>query len=193
MPLIDPNLAASWAAAYEGGYARSNTVLVGLIQNDAMMLRQRLGVTAGQTVAMMGAGFGFEAEEWIAAGIGPIVCCDYSSWIQSFKQNNATLTILNEDGSNANSQRNIKQAAGIAANAKFDWAVSCDTMPWLTDTECTRLSTFMHNMANNVGHLISIAEVNPPAVGNWKLLTVWKTFFGGSDFIVERGREYRML
>lgn len=192
MPLVDPHLAETWASAYTGGYTRSNAVVFRLVQKDAATLRERLGVVAGQSICMLGSGFGWEAEEWQAAGLGPIVCADFSTWIHANKPGNATVTILNEDGSTATSRNNIKQAGNITGNNKYDFIISMDTMPWLDDDECGRLASVMRDLGTHVVHFLSVAEVNKPPVGNWRKLSEWKTFFG-TDTVVERGNDYRMM
>lgn len=195
MPLIDPNLAQTWASAYTGGYSRANTTVFGLVQKDAAMVRQLLNLQPGQKIAAFGAGFGWEVEEWQAAGLGPIIAVDFSTWIQANKTGNATVTILNEDGTTTQSRNRIKSALGVTGNNKCDWAISMDMAPWLTDAEILRYVQPMRDIATRVAHLISCAD---PAVwegapvGNWKTLEQWKVLLN-SDTVVERGNDFRVL
>lgn len=192
MPLIDPNLAATWANSYDGGYTRSNTRLVELVKQDAREMAGLLGLQPGQKIVLFGAGFAWEAEELQVMGLGPICCVDFSTWIQANKSGNATVTILDEDGGTAQSQRNIKTALGVTGNDKADWAISMDMAPWLTDAECTKYAEAMRSLATQCAHVISIAEVNKPPVGNWHSLEEWKSLLT-PDIVIERGGNRQML
>jgi hypothetical protein len=196
MPLIDINDANTWAAGthYTGGYSRSNTALVEIIKKDAAGWRTVLKITSGK-VLMVGCGFAFEAEEWLAAGIGSIVCADFSTWIQDNKASNATVSILNEDGTTTQSRNNIKQAGGITGNNKYPWGISCDMAPWLDDTECVKYASALRDMCSNVAHVISCGiepYANPPPAGNWKTLAQWKALLA-PDLVVMRVDPYTVM
>lgn len=82
-------------------------------------------------------------------------------------------TLLNEDGLSNGSRARIRQAR---VKASFDWAVTENALPWLSDAECQTLSAEMHKDAVNVAHLVTpwmadkASNNEPLPLWNWKLI-----------------------
>lgn len=198
MPLVDVNQAATWAASYRvvmddgsvvGYDRRAKDRILG---QDHWALLKALGIVKGQRVVLLGSGFGWVGEDWTAAGYGPIVCCDTSTWIQANKAQHATVAILNEGASTTASRRNIKVALG-GQNVVVDWAITEDILPWLTDAECTALAAAVRQLATNVAHWITpgygVGGAGSPAQDtglNWKSMASWKALVA-PDKVVRRG------
>src|SRR5690349_18512502 len=207
MPLVDSNLAALWDGgdtslyrAWKGdspptffGYQRSE--MSRYIGNDADNLIAALessGLQIGQRIALIGAGFGWVAEAFIAKGYGPMadgtangkVCAvDTSNWIQSNKNGNATVTIINADVNASTGRRTVKQQFG-SNNAVIDWAISEDVLPLLIgagpipagNNEIVPFCSAMRQVATNVVHWVSVNTASGDTRLNWKTLEEWKAW-----------------
>lgn len=214
MPLVDSNLAATWASLYREynpagvemvggvpvvpgadapiGYSRA--VKDRIIGNDHWALARALNLQPGQRIALIGAGFGWVAEDWAAAGLGPIVAVDTSTWIHANKAANATVTILNADTATNSGRNAVRQALGLSGNQRADWAITEDVLPVLSDAECLQVGAALRNMATNVAHWVSVLV---PGGGqdarlNWKTLASWKVLMT-PDKVVKRGLEGQVL
>lgn len=192
MPLIDANQAASWGEDfYTGGYARARKAAIlgsnGLAfgEGDHFKLKAALGLTPAMKIAVIGGGFGWLAEDWIAAGLDCYVT-DTSTWIQSNKGVQATLPILNETALTLQSRRNILQAAGLPNNGRFTFAITEDVLPFLTNNEATQLSSGLRNFADTVAHWVSVGTASSNPAMNNKTAAQWKTLIN-PDLIVPRG------
>lgn len=192
MPLVDPNLAASWGESfYTGGYTRANKARIlgcdgtPFGTGDHFRLKQVLGLTPGMKIAVIGGGFGWLAEDWIASGLDCYVT-DSSTWVQTNKGVQATLPILNETALTLQSRRNILAAAGLPNNGRFDFAVTEDVLPFLTNNEGTQLSSGLRNFADTVAHWVSIGTASSNSAMNNKTPQQWKTLVN-PDLVVQRG------
>jgi hypothetical protein len=140
------------------------------------------------TIAILGAGYGWSVEEFLAAGYTNVIACDTSAVIQGNKAVNAVVTIHNEGGSTNNSKRTIRQLLGRGQNQKIDWAITEDILPCFTDAEITQYAPHLRDIATNVAHWVS-----PTFEGavhtldlNWKTIDQWKALMS-PDWIVQRG------
>lgn len=197
MPLVDMNLKANWDASYVlhdidvtgravGTLGFERKAKARLLGEDHWMLRDALGLTIGQKIALIGAAYGFIAEDWIASGLS-VVAVDTSTYIQSTKGTNATLTILNESGLTTASRNNILSAAGLANSAKFDWVITEDVLGVLSDNECTTLAVALRKFAVKVAHWVSVTQGSVSNANlNWKTLAQWKALMT-PDMIIQRG------
>ena len=88
MPLIDANDPRIWDGGSISVYRnRVNGRFVGYTRevrrnymgNDHWVLRQKLGLKPGQSILIVGAGYGWVAEDWQTIGLGPIICVDNST------------------------------------------------------------------------------------------------------------------
>lgn len=198
MPLVNSNDVAVWDSLYrcemENGrvvhYAREAKQQY--IGNDHWALRDALGLRAGQRIALIGAGFGWIAEDWAAVGLGPIVAVDTSTWIQANKAQQATFTILNADTATNSGRNAVRSALGLSGNQRADWAITEDVLPVLTDAECVQVGTALRNLAANVAHWVSVATGSGDARLNWKDLASWKALMT-PDRVVKRGLEGTVL
>lgn len=183
MPLVDSNLAATWDSLYgaqqigeSGEYVHYDRRIRDRITGGlAAKLIAALNLQPGQSIGIIGAAFGWVAEDLFAAGLSPIVAVDTSAWIQANKTQHATVTILNEDGTTNASRGRIRQALGLTGNNRATWAISEDVLPVLSDAEAQTLDSNMRLIATNVAHLVS--EVTPsgdPRL-NWKTIAQWKS------------------
>lgn len=83
--------------------------------------------------------------------------------------------LLDEDAVAGGSRNNIKSALGIARNARCEWVVTEQVLPWLTDAECVDLSARAHDLGLNVVHYLTPyddrqADPDEPNPWNWKRL-----------------------
>jgi hypothetical protein len=192
LPLVDHNNPSVWSASYTGGYIISNTNLVSGIKGESILLRNALGIQPGQRIAMIGGGFGWERDQWIADGFGPVCVVDNSTYIQGNKGSNSNGEILNEDGTTTASRRAIRVALG-GTSVTVDWAISMDCFPWFTNAECTDAANAMQSLATNVGHWLTCvdpANASRTAIptANWKTLQQWKAMFPNHK-CVQRGTD----
>lgn len=86
--------------------------------------------------------------------------------------------ILTGGGSSA-----VKKAAGLKGNAKFDWAITEDALPWLTDAECEALHSAAADVGALVCHLVTDHATPPSAPGNWKSLQGWKALLPNATIL----------
>ena len=222
MPLLDSNDPALWDGSATSlyqypqgqltfGYVRP--VAQYYLGNDVEALIAALeskGLQRGQRIALIGGGFGWVAEHFIAAGYGPAadgtangkVCVvDTSTWIQNNKAANAQLSIVNADVNAATGRRTIKQQFG-SANATVDWAISEDVISLLIgagptpsgNNEIVPFCQNLRSLATNVAHWTSVGvpKFDDPTVFtgdprlNWKTLEQWKAWVT-PDFVIQRG------
>lgn len=80
--------------------------------------------------------------------------------------------IFNEDLNTGGSRGRIKQALGLQGNAKADYVITEQVLPWLEDNECTVVSDVAHSIANNVVHILTpfapSNKLEPGPLWNWK-------------------------
>lgn len=85
--------------------------------------------------------------------------------------------ILNEDMENGASRGRVKQALGLQGNAKADYVITEQVLPWLEDNECTVVSDVAHSIANNVVHIVTpffpSKKPEPGPLWNWKHLDLF--------------------
>lgn len=86
-------------------------------------------------------------------------------------------TIYNEDMSSGTSRGTIKQALGLQGNAKADYVITEQVLPWLEDSECSVVSNVAHSIANNVVHILTpffpSSRPEPAPYWNWKHLDLF--------------------
>ncbi len=223
MPLLDSNQASLWDGSATSlyrypqgeltfGYVRP--VAQYYLGNDAEMLIAALvtkGLQQGQRIALIGGGFGWVAERFIAAGYGPIadgtangkICVvDTSTWIQDNKAANAQLPVINADVNASTGRRTIRQQFG-SNNATVDWVISEDVISLLIGAGSTpggnnEIVPFCQNLRS----LASVGVAHWTTVGvrrfddpnqwagdprlNWKTLEEWKAWVA-PDFVIQRG------
>ena len=140
-----------------GGYCRANKDNLYDLCADFKLL-EIVNPQPNQTILIVGAGFGWIAEKWLAQGLGPICAVDTSAWIQSEKQAHAVIPIHNYDVTNVLRQLEIKQLLGLQPEQKIDICITEDCLPGMTDQECVDVSGSLNQIGNRVVHYIT-----PPA------------------------------
>lgn len=224
MPLVDSNDPTLWdggatslyrcwvnnqAVGYSRTFLQTNP---GLIKDIDLLIAVLVskGLTQGQRIVLVGAGFGWTAERLIELGYGPIadgtangkvLAVDTSTWIQANKGNgNATLPILNADVNAATGRRTIRQQFG-SNTATVDWVVSDDVLSLLTGVgsvpggvnEIVPFCQNMRSLATNVAHSTSVGirRFDDPNTWagdprlNWKTLEEWKAWVT-PDWVIAR-------
>lgn len=196
MPLVDTDLEQTWNELYTGGFIRANKEAIlgsrGLPpgQGDHWRLAKALNLQPGQSIVIMGAGFGWVAEDWVAGGLGQISCVDNSAYIHSNKNEHAVVPLHNENGQTQASRARIRQTLNLQGQVRADWCISEDVLPVLSDAEASQFIASMRLIGATAAHWVSIS-VNPansdPRL-NWKTLEQWKAIVA-PDLVVERGTE----
>src|SRR4051812_11251741 len=102
-----------------------------IIGADHMSLKHALDIRAGQHIALIGAGFGWIAEEWIAQDI-TAVAVDTSKWIHANKDVHAAVPVYDADCRTEVGRDIIMNALGSCP----DWVISEDVLPMLCDQDC---------------------------------------------------------
>jgi hypothetical protein len=150
--------------------------------DDHIVLAKALDIQPGERIALIGAGFGWVAEDWINMGLGPIVNTDISRWIQQNLNENAVLPILNEDSLTEQSRANVLNAIG----GHIDWVITEDCLPILSDEECIALVNALHLYGGKVAHWVSCSTPSSFGGLNWKTDAEWKQMVG-PDLVIRRG------
>lgn len=190
MPMMDSDQQSTWDYLYR---CQVNGQTVHYVREakeqylgqDHWKLRDALGLQPGQKICLVGGGYGWVAEDWGAAGLS-VTVCDTSAYIQANKTSQSTVQVLNESGLSVQSRRNLLTVAGLPQNGKFDWIITEDVLPMLTDNECLPLGSECRKFGLNVAHWVSVKEAGNFAPLNWKTLAEWKALMT-PDKVVKRG------
>ena len=171
-------------------YTRENkNVLVQL--EDQILLKNALGIQPGESILIIGAGFGWRVEDLVTLGLGPICATDTSAWIQENVQTEANpgIIIYNLDINDAIDRDAIKAVLNLGASDKFKWGITEDVLPCLTDQECIEMSNNMRTICESVVHYVSIPnklntpEFNPTLSHNFKIGPDWKNLLPNDTII----------
>ena len=172
-----------------GGYYRKNKDYI-MGASKHYKLKQIINPKPGDTILLVGAGFGWIAEDWLLSGLGPICAVDTSDWIQNNKNQHAVIEIHNYDVTNKTDQLNIKNYLRISSDKKIKWCITEDVFSDCIDSECLLISQHLRNIGENIVHYIS----PPPRSSeilcdrNWKTGTQWKMLLS-PDLIFMKGTE----
>lgn len=170
---------------YYGGYYRSNRDAI--IDYNHIYLKEALNIQPNESILIIGAGFGWIAEEWTKMGLGPICCTDTSPWIQANTQTETApnITIHNLDINVAADRDAIKAILNLGPNDKFKWGITEDVLPCLTDQQALEMSNNLQLISETVVHYVTInsllgtAEWVPTQLPhNWKTAQHWKSILG---------------
>lgn len=184
MPLFDFNTSVYYNTCYRafGGYSRANRISI--INDNSDMLKNYLGIQPGDTVILIGCGFGWIAEEWTNSGLGPICPVDTSLWIHSNTATESAIPIYNFDLNTQAGRDSALSTLGLGPNDKATWAITEDMIACLSDSENLELAANLRLIANNVAHWTSIPiDFNTLLAHNWKTKQDWETFLS-PDIIV---------
>lgn len=185
MLLLDPNQASFWEKLYEcmiDGVVHhfDRAAKQAIMGDDGEKLREALKIQSGQNVVLIGAAFGWIAEDWIKLGVN-VVAVDTSSWIHANLEGNAIIPIINADCRTEPGREVILSALGTTP----DYVISEDVLPVLTDDDCNTLALGMRAMGGIIAHMISTGTSGNVDL-NWKTQEQWKQAFAG-DLIIQRG------
>jgi hypothetical protein len=181
MPLVDFNQKETWDSLY---FSEVNGVLCHFERaakqeyfgNDHWAMLKAINPDKSQKIIIIGAAFGWVAEDWIAAGYS-VRAIDTSTWIQANKPDNAVIDILNAD---------CLTTEGRNLIGSGDIIISEDILPCLSDQECLDMSAAMHQLAPQVYHWVSVGS--GAMALNWKTLEEWKALLP-KDHFIRRGTE----
>lgn len=192
MPLYDFSTIDYYNNAYRGtnGYRRDVKNHI-WYPEDALLLKDALNIKTNETILLVGAGFGWIAEEWTNMGLGPICATDTSAWIQAntYTETAPNVTIHNLNV-NINTDRDmIKSTVNLGPNDKFKWGITEDLLSCLTDQECIEISNNMKLIVDTVVHLVAIPrrlndpEWIPKFPHNWKSKEDWKSLLPNDTMV----------
>jgi hypothetical protein len=193
MPYVNFDDAQSWLAMYSMPFVRAQRMaIMGDSLRDITNMRLALeakGMKPTDAVAILGAGYGWSVEEFLAAGYQNVIACDTSAYIHANKNVNAVVTIYNEGAQTNNSKRTVRQLLNRGGNSqKIDWAITEDILPCFTDAEISQYAPHLRDIATNVAHWVSCTFEGATHTMdmNWKTRDSWKAFMT-PDWIVQRG------
>lgn len=163
MPLFDFSTSDYYDKSYQhsNGYYRVSKDYI-WYKEDPEVLNNSLNIQPNDSILLIGAGFGWLAEEWTNMGLGPICCTDTSPWIQANTQTETApnITIHNLDINVAADRDAIKAILNLGPNDKLKWAITENMITCLTDQECVEISNNMRLIAETVVHITNI----PPKI-----------------------------
>jgi 23S rRNA U2552 (ribose-2'-O)-methylase RlmE/FtsJ len=183
--LLDPNQASFWETLYSceiNGEIHhfDRAAKQSIMGNDGEKLRQALVIQSRQNVVLIGAAFGWIAEDWVKLGIN-VVAVDTSTWIHANLEGNAVVPIINADCRTEPGREAILNAL----NTVPDFVISEDVLPVLTDDDCNTLALGMRALGGKTAHWITTGTSGDVDL-NWKTQEQWKQMFAG-DLIIQRG------
>lgn len=188
MPYVDFDDPSIWQAMYNPPFIRENFLPHGPRGNidgnnllDALISK---GLEASHRVVIVGGGFGWNAETFIARGYDNIVVCDSSSYIQERLAGNAVLPILNENLLTEESRLRVLNALG----GTCDLAITEDVVAGLYDNEIASFAPMMRAFATRIAHWVTpyLGADRHTMEFNWKPIDEWKAILS-PDIIVKRG------
>jgi len=157
-----------------GSYTRENRFTI-FNQTEHILFKNVLQPQPGDTILIIGAGFGWLAEEWTNMGLGPICAVDTSPWIQANKITQSAIPIYDLDITTSQGKDQAKSILGVGTNDKIKWAITEDVTPCLADSECLELATHLRTIAETVVHYITIpGNYEKFAPHNGKTAQEWK-------------------
>jgi len=193
MPRADSHQNEVWDSlyrAYVGGEEvhydrRAMETFIGRDPERLIEVLVPYGLLPEHRIALIGSAFGWVGEQFIELGYPLVTCIDTSTWVHDNKAVHAILPIENVDISIPQSRSTL---------GSFDWAISEDVLPILTDEEAAELSLSMRALAPNVVHWLQalIPGGDQDARLNWKSGEDWKAIVA-PDLVVVRNEIARVL
>lgn len=161
------------------GYTRANKFLIW--DHDHYFARDAFGIKPGESIVLIGAGFGWVAEDWIREGLGPICAVDTSQWIQSRKDIESQIPIYPYNVNDTSDRKLIMQIIG----GDIDWCITEDMISCLSDSECITLCANLRKIGSRVAHIVSATTDRLPQ-HNYKTKEEWINFLS-PDLVFVRG------
>lgn len=192
MPLVDWNQEITYNHPHvygsSGGYNRDNKVNLYYMCQQELLIRL-FPFSPGETILLVGAGFGWLAEDFLSHGLGPVCAVDTSAWIQAEKINHSVVDVHDLDVTNAQDQDQIKVILGLDTTDKIDWCITEDFFTGCSDSECLVIANALRSIGKNVIHYITpppLVMPGPESVlynRNWKTGAEWKQLLA-PDYIL---------
>ena len=169
-----------------GGYNRQNReYLIDVCSHRSLV--NLFPYQQGESILLVGAGFGWIAELFIENGLAPVCAVDTSLWIQQEKQNHSVIDVHNLDVTNVNDQQSIKQILGLQPNEKIDWCITEDFFTGISDEECLAIAESLRGIGNNVIHYITpppVKDLEILRTRNWKTGPEWKQLLSPDSILM---------
>lgn len=175
MPLFNFNTSTYYDTAYRrfGGYNRANRISI--MNNNQNVLKNQIGIQPGDTILIVGCGFGWIAEEWTNSGLGPICAVDTSLWIHDNTSTESTIPIYNIDLNTQSGRESALSVLRLGPTDKVTWTITEDMIACLTDSENLELAANLRLISTNVVHWTTIPyDFNTLQVHNWKTKADWE-------------------
>jgi len=166
MPLLDFSNSDEYERLYTGGFVRERKA--DILGNDHWALAEALDLQPGTSITLLGAGFGWIAEDWIEKGLGPIECVDNGQWIQENKHLHATLPILPDP---------VQQS---------DLYITEDVLTCYGDDEVLAILASLRPVCPRLVHWVSTVTPSSMPGLNWKTIEEWKVLVA-PDQVAQRG------
>jgi SAM-dependent methyltransferase len=192
VPLMDFDKQETWEAMYrvhvdDGKWMHFHRdVRAQLLGHSPLQLRDNLKIELDKRILLVGAGFGFVAEDFVENGYKNVVACDSSKWIHAHKDRYAVLDIVDADPTRPHDR---------AALGSFDWCVTEDVVTCLTDDEAVALAQACRSLAPKVAHwttacphrhdLDEFKSRTAHPHFNWKKMVDWRALLA-PDLVVPR-------
>lgn len=178
-----------WVDGEEHHYARTaKDVYIGRDPERLIEALVPLGLTKTSGIVLLGSAFGWVGEQFIELGYADVTCVDTSTWVHENKAGNAVLPIENIDIGSLAGRERLKSAG------QYDWIISEDVLPILTDAEAVELAVSMRAVAPHVVHWLQalIPGGDQDVRLNWKSGEDWKALVA-PDLVVVRNENSRVL
>ena len=208
-PVYTKNADGGWTVSGHRGFERielpgGGLVYVGPDGKKLIAALESIGLIKGQRILLLGAGFGWIAEEFVMAGYGPMadgtgngrICAlETSAWVHANKNVHARVAIINADVSVATGRNSIRASFNLTGTAKADWCITEDVLPILVGqgaspngpNEVQPLCQSCRQMAVNIAHMVTPrhGSAQDPRL-NWKSMEEWKAWVS-PDYVIRRG------
>lgn len=176
--------------AYHGYYWENKEEIWTGQRHQVFLNSLQTRIQTGQTVLMVGVGFGWFVDKMLEINLGPICAIDTSEWIHTYKHIHSSIDIHNIDVTDYSTHSTIKSILNLSSSDKIDWCITEDFYTEITDSKCVEIATALRTLGNNVIHYITRC---PPASSfsnpeilqrNWKTKEDWETLLSPDEIYI---------
>lgn len=174
-----------------GGYHSDNKELIWQGQRHQTFLNTlQSRIIPGESILMVGVGFGWFVEKMLQINLGPICAIDTSGWIHANKHLHSTVDIHNIDVTDYSTHNTIKSILNLQSTDKIDWCITEDFYTGQTDAICLEIAIALRSLGNNIIHFITGKPpefvINNPNIlqRNWKTKQDWETLLSPDEIII---------